>query len=284
MRKKYSKYDIYFKPKSILKVNKIIITEKIYFDFNKINKNIFYYIIPNSKLNFEIIKRKKTIKRKSQMFNRLNSLEEKLSPEEKDEIRENISDIICIIFKNDKIEDPEESQKILLDSLYNEYGIKLYVNSLYKNKGILYKESFDFLENLIFSSINKIINLDITTEKKLYYLVRLILSCDYYYTKKGKFISDILYPKLSKIKMINDFKFWKEYAEEYIKNIQDNYITKEDKWIECMRKIEKIMTIMGLDKTTIYSIIAELCKINVSEKKFSDFMKEITCKLKIYNY
>ena len=284
LRKKYSKYDIYFKPKSILKVNKIIITEKIYFDFNKINKNIFYYIIPNSKLNFEIIKRKKTIKRKSQMFNRLNSLEEKLSPEEKDEIRENISDIICIIFKNDKIEDPKESQKILLDSLYNEYGIKLYVNSLYKNKGILYKESFDFLENLIFSSINKIINLDITIEKKLYYLVRLILSCDYYYTKKGKFISDILYPKLSKIKMINDFKFWKEYAEEYIKNIQDNYITKEDKWIECLRKIEKIMTIMGLDKTTIYSIIAELCKINVSEKKFSDFMKEITCKLKIYNY
>ena len=87
------------------------------------------------------------------MFNRLNSLEEKLSPEEKDEIRENISDIICIIFKNDKIEDPEESQKILLDSLYNEYGIKLYVNSLYKNKGILYKESYRFFRkfNIFFN-------------------------------------------------------------------------------------------------------------------------------------
>ena len=126
--------------------------------------------------------------------------------------------------------------------------------------------------------------MDITFEKKVYYSVRLILSCDYYYTKNRKYISDILYPKLSKITMINDFKFWKEYAEEYIENIPDNNITKEDKWIECLRKMEKIMAILGLDKTMIYSIIAELCKNNVSEKKFSDFMKEITCKLKIYNY
>jgi len=279
LRKKYLKYDTYFKQKSILKFNKLIINDKLDFDNNKIDKNIIYYIIPNTKFNFEKEKRRKTIKRKSLLINKLG---EELTPEVKDEIRENISDVITKIFKNDIISDPEESLKSVLDSLNSNYGIDLYINSLYKNKGILYKETFEFLDELIFSSINKILNNSkISKEKKMFYFLRLIKCCDNF-TKDGKSLTEILYPKLDKIQMINDFNFWKEYAKLYIEDNCSKNMTNDDKWIECLNKIEKIMPMMGLKKTMIYSTLADIGKNNIEESKFSDLMKEVISRLKIY--
>ena len=279
LRKKYLKYDTYFKQKSILKFNKLIINDKLDFDNNKIDKNVIYYIIPNTKFNFEKEKRRKTIKRKSVLINKLG---EELTPEVKDEIRENISDVITKIFKNDVISDPEESLKSVLDSLNSDYGIDLYINSLYKNKGILYKETFEFLDELIFSSINKILNNSkISKEKKMFYFLRLIKCCDNF-TKDGKSLTEILYPKLDKIQMINDFNFWKEYAKLYIEDNCSKNMTNDDKWIECLNKIEKIMPMMGLKKTMIYSTLADIGKNNIEESKFSDLMKEVISRLKIY--
>ena len=279
LRKKYLKYDTYFKQKSILKFNKLIINDKLDFDNNKIDKNIICYIIPNTKFNFEKEKRRKTIKRKSLLINKLG---EELTPEVKDEIRENISDVITKIFKNDVISDPDESLKSVLDSLNSNYGIDLYINSLYKNKGILYKETFEFLDELIFSSINKILNNSkISKEKKMFYFLRLIKCCDNF-TKDGKSLTEILYPKLDKIQMINDFNFWKEYAKLYIEDNCSKNMTNDDKWIECLNKIEKIMPMMGLKKTMIYSTLADIGKNNIEESKFSDLMKEVISRLKIY--
>ena len=279
LRKKYLKYDTYFKQKSILKFNKLIINDKLDFDNNKIDKNVIYYIIPNTKFNFEKEKRRKTIKRKSLLINKLG---EELTPEVKDEIRENISDVITKIFKNDIISDPDESLKSVLDSLNSDYGIDLYINSLYKNKGILYKETFEFLDELIFSSINKILNNPkISKEKKMFYFLRLIKCCDNF-TKDGKSLTEILYPKLDKIQMINDFNFWKEYAKLYIEDNCSKNMTNDDKWIECLNKIEKIMPMMGLKKTMIYSTLADIGKNNIEESKFSDLMKEVISRLKIY--
>ena len=279
LRKKYLKYDTYFKQKSILKFNKLIINDKLDFDNNKIDKNVIYYIIPNTKFNFEKEKRRKTIKRKSLLINKLG---EELTPEVKDEIRENISDVITKIFKNDVISDPDESLKSVLDSLNSNYGIDLYINSLYKNKGILYKETFEFLDELIFSSINKILNNPkISKEKKMFYFLRLIKCCDNF-TKDGKSLTEILYPKLDKIQMINDFNFWKEYAKLYIEDNCSKNMANDDKWIECLNKIEKIMPMMGLKKTMIYSTLADIGKNNIEESKFSDLMKEVIGRLKIY--
>ena len=279
LRKKYLKYDTYFKQKSILKFNKLIINDKLDFDNNKIDKNIICYIIPNTKFNFEKEKRRKTIKRKSLLINKLG---EELTPEVKDEIRENISDVITKIFKNDIISDQDESLKSVLDSLNSDYGIDLYINSLYKNKGILYKETFEFLDELIFSSINKILNNPkISKEKKMFYFLRLIKCCDNF-TKDGKSLTEILYPKLDKIQMINDFNFWKEYAKLYIEDNCSKNMTNDDKWIECLNKIEKIMPMMGLKKTMIYSTLADIGKNNIEESKFSDLMKEVISRLKIY--
>ena len=88
---------------------------------------------------------------------------------------------------------------------------------------------------------------------------------------------------MDKIKIINDFNFWKEYADLYIKDDLSKNMNKDDKWIECLEKIEKIMPMMGLKKTMIYSTLADIGKNNIEDSKFSELMKGITVRLKIFN-
>ena len=274
IKKKYSIYDIYFNPKSILKSNKLIIIGIFNFENNKIASEINYYIFPKVQKNME---NEKTVVIKSN-----NELGKELTQMQKDDIKENITDVITKIFKNDEISDPEESEKLILDSLSNEYGIDLYTNSLYYNKNILHKAQFDFLDKLIYSSLNKILSTKITQTKKLYYSVHLIKSCENFRTKENS-LDNIVYPKLNKIQIINEENFWKEYADLYIKDNCSQDMNKDEKWTKCIQRMKNIMVLMGINKTMIYSTLANFGKINVSENKFSKLMKSIISSLKIYD-
>ena len=274
IKKKYFIYDTYFKPKSILKSNKLIITGIFTFENNKIASEINYYIFPKVEINNE---NEKTIVN----YNN-NELGKELTPMEKDDIKENITDVITKIFKNDEISDPEETEKLILDSLNNDYGIDLYTNSLYDNKNILHKAQFEFLNKLIYSSLNKILLTKITQQKKLFYTAQLIKSCENFRTKENS-LDNILYPKLSKIQIISDENFWKEYADLFIKDNCSQDMNKDEKWTECIKRMKNIMLLMGLNKTMIYSTLANLGKVNMTENKFSKLMKSIISSLKIYD-
>ena len=274
IKKKYFIYDTYFKPKSILKSNKLIITGIFTFENNKIASEINYYIFPKVEINNES---EKAIVNYSN-----NELGKELTPMEKDDIKENITDVITKIFKNDEISDPEETEKLILDSLNNDYGIDLYTNSLYDNKNILHKAQFEFLNKLIFSSLNKILISKITQQKKLFYTAQLIKSCENFRTKENS-LDNILYPKLSKIQIISDENFWKEYADLFIKDNCSQDMNKDEKWTECLKRMKNIMLLMGLNKTMIYSTLANLGKVNMTENKFSKLMKSIISSLKIYD-
>ena len=274
IKKKYFIYDTYFKPKSILKSNKLIITGIFTFENNKIASEINYYIFPKVEINNES---EKAIVNYSN-----DELGKELTPMEKDDIKENITDVITKIFKNDEISDPEETEKLILDSLNNDYGIDLYTNSLYDNKNILHKDQFEFLNKLIYSSLNKILLTKITQQKKLFYTAQLIKSCENFRTKENS-LDNILYPKLSKIQIISDENFWKEYADLFIKDNCSQDMNKDEKWTECIKRMKNIMLLMGLNKTMIYSTLANLGKVNMSENKFSKLMKSIISSLKIYD-
>ena len=274
IKKKYFIYDTYFKPKSILKSNKLIITGIFTFENNKIASEINYYIFPKVEINNES---EKAIVNYSN-----DELGKELTPMEKDDIKENITDVITKIFKNDEISDPEETEKLILDSLNNDYGIDLYTNSLYDNKNILHKAQFEFLNKLIYSSLNKILLTKITQQKKLFYTAQLIKSCENFRTKENS-LDNILYPKLSKIQIISDENFWKEYADLFIKDNCSQDMNKDEKWTECLKRMKNIMLLMGLNKTMIYSTLANLGKVNMSENKFSKLMKSIISSLKIYD-
>ena len=274
IKKKYFIYDTYFKPKSILKSNKLIITGIFTFENNKIASEINYYIFPKVEINNES---EKAIVNYSN-----DELGKELTPMEKDDIKENITDVITKIFKNDEISDPEETEKLILDSLNNDYGIDLYTNSLYDNKNILHKAQFEFLNKLIYSSLNKILLTKITQQKKLFYTAQLIKSCENFRTKENS-LDNILYPKLSKIQIISDENFWKEYADLFIKDNCSQDMNKDEKWTECIKRMKNIMLLMGLNKTMIYSTLANLGKVNMTENKFSKLMKSIISSLKIYD-
>ena len=274
IKKKYFIYDTYFKPKSILKSNKLIVTGIFTFENNKIASEINYYIFPKVEINNES---EKAIVNYSN-----DELGKELTPMEKDDIKENITDVITKIFKNDEISDPEETEKLILDSLNNDYGIDLYTNSLYDNKNILHKAQFEFLNKLIYSSLNKILLTKITQQKKLFYTAQLIKSCENFRTKENS-LDNILYPKLSKIQIISDENFWKEYADLFIKDNCSQDMNKDEKWTECIKRMKNIMLLMGLNKTMIYSTLANLGKVNMSENKFSKLMKSIISSLKIYD-
>ena len=274
IKKKYFIYDTYFKPKSILKSNKLIITGIFTFENNKIASEINYYIFPKVEINNES---EKAIVNYSN-----DELGKELTPMEKDDIKENITDVITKIFKNDEISDPEETEKLILDSLNNDYGIDLYTNSLYDNKNILHKDQFEFLNKLIYSSLNKILISKITQQKKLFYTAQLIKSCENFRTKENS-LDNILYPKLSKIQIISDENFWKEYADLFIKDNCSQDMNKDEKWTECIKRMKNIMLLMGLNKTMIYSTLANLGKVNMTENKFSKLMKSIISSLKIYD-
>ena len=83
--------------------------------------------------------------------------------------------------------------------------------------------------------------------------------------------------------MINDINFWKEYAKLYIEENCNKNMANDDKWVECLERIEKIMPVMGLKKTMIYSTLADIGKNNIEESRFSDLMKDVTSRLKIFD-
>ena len=279
IKKKYFIYDAYFNSNSILKSNKLIINEIFTFENKKLASEINYYILP--KIDLE---KKKILEIEEKIILNTNSKEElgkELTPAEKDDIKENITDVITKLFKNDEISEPEESEKIILNSLNNDYGIDLYTNSLYNNKNILHKPQFDFLEKLIYSSLNKISSVKITESKKCIYCSQLVKCCENFRTKE-KSLADTLYPKMGKIQILNEENVWKEYANIYLKDNCSEEMDKDDKWIECLKRMRDIMTIMGLNKTMIYSTLANLGKDNMTESKFSELMKFIINSLKIY--
>ena len=105
--------------------------------------------------------------------------------------------------------------------------------------------------------------------------------CENFRTKE-KSLADTLYPKMGKIQILNEENVWKEYANIYLKDNCSEEMDKDDKWIECLKRMRDIMTIMGLNKTMIYSTLANLGKDNMTESKFSELMKFIINSLKIY--
>ena len=81
----------------------------------------------------------------------------------------------------------------------------------------------------------------------MFYFLRLMKCCDNF-TKDEKSLTELLYPKLDKIQMINDFNFWKEYAKLYIEVNCNSNMTNDDKWIECLNRYRKNNADVGIEE------------------------------------
>ena len=297
IKQKYFKYDIYFKPNVIMKVNKRVITNKIVLELNKIPPKYNFYIIPNQEFNFEVEKRKKSIQIKAsntntntnkQKFEKNNKIEKEkeLTPEQKDDIKENIVDVLTKIFKNEEISDIEDSKKLILDSLDTNYGKELYTSILYKNNNISNESSFKFLKDIIYRSIMKMVNLKNKEDTSITYIVKLIKSCNNFRKEENKkfiYLSDVLYKKFQKIQILEWSEFWKHWAEIDFEDQKNEKISMDEKWTKGLDDIEKTMIKMGFNKTMVYSTVANLAKENIKEETvFLKHMRKVVENLKIF--
>ena len=283
INQKYFSYTLFFKPNCInLKSNKRILKNKIVLEHNKIPSKYQFYIIPNQQFNFEVEKRKKSIRYKNLNETKTKLKKGELTQEQKDDIRENIIDVLTKIFKNEEIEDLEENKKLIMDSLLTDYGRELYTNVLIENSNITNESSFQFLTELIYDSIQQIKIK--SKEKRLIYCLKLIKCCQNFRKEENKkfiYLSDILYPKFQKLQIISDLNFWKEWS---LLDFKSQKVGKDDdKWIITFRNLEKIMPKLGCNKTSIYSTIAELAKNNIKdEPTFLRYMREVVQNLEIF--
>ena len=290
VKQKYFIYETYYNPNTILKSNKKVIKNKIILELSKIPDKYNFYIIPNQEFNFEVEKRKKSVRiKRSNDKNNANKApngnKKELSQEEKDEIKENIVDALTKIFKNEEIKDVEQSKKLIMDSLNTDYGRDLYSNILYQNNNISNESSFKFLNDIICNSVNKILKLKIPKDKIIFYCAKLLKSCQNFIKEENKkiYLSDILYPKFQKVQIVSELEFWKQWA--LLLN-SDNKIEKDEnkKWIESLKKIEETLPKFGFKKTMIYSTLADLGKDNIKDEAiFLAYMREVVMKLKIFH-
>ena len=280
---KYDAYKLYFKPNCVnLKSNKRVIKNKILLEHNKIPCKYKFYIIPNQQFNLEIIKRQKTFKNKNLNENKTKIKNGELSQEQKDDITENIIDVLTKLFKNEEIEDFSETKKLILNSLSTDYGRELYTDILIENNNISNESTFQILTELIFDSIQQI---EIKSkEKRLIYCVKLIKCCQNFRKEENKkyiYLSDVLYPKFQKLQILSEPDFWKEWALLDLKLYKEG--SDDEKWIIVLKNIEKIMPNLGYNKTSIYSTIADLGQSNIKdEPTFLRFMREVVQNLEIF--
>ena len=73
-----------------------------------------------------------------------------------------------------------------MDSLKSDFGKQLYTNILFQNSDILNEDSFQFLKNLIYDSINKKILKIKSEEKQILYCARLMRSCQNFRKEENK--------------------------------------------------------------------------------------------------
>ena len=291
IKQKYFKYDSFFRVNTIRNFNKRIIKNKIQLEHSEIPSEYNFYIIPNQTFNFEVERRKKSIRIKNEnitsSFYKKN-LDNELTQEEKDDIKENIVDVLTKIFKNEEFSDIEDTKKLIMHSLKTDYGKELYTNILYQNSNILNESSFEFLKDLINDSINKIMLKIKSENKKLLYIVKLMISCQKFRKEENKkfiYLSDVLFPKYFDFPLKNEFDFWKQWALLLVDEQKDSKKSMDDKWIESLKNIEIVMPKLGFsnNKTFIYSTIANLAKTYIhDETKFLKHMKDVVDHLGIF--
>lgn len=173
--------------------------------------------------------------------------ENELNEEEKEEITDNIKDIMKKVYKS-SIENSREEKELFMDSVKTKFGRDYFVNiissSNKKNSTIKIVEnkSFDFLEYIIFNVLLNILNLE-ENNYNLMSALKLTKACFYIKTIKNKkeiLLCDEIFLALDDYSLYIKKEFWQKWIEDEM--------TKEE--IEIYKKLKnssmKILKILRI--------------------------------------
>ena len=150
-----------------------------------------------------------------------------LSEDDRDEIKDDLKDLMAKIYKLGERKIDNEDKKKVIDSFKTQYGRDYFLSLLIdsqKEKKVkeIQNESFNFLSDVIFYLLTNILLFE--NDNDSIYAVKILKSCQYIKTtiklknifkthKKVIILSDELYNKLNFFPILKEKRFWKIWLE-----------------------------------------------------------------------
>ena len=302
----YSLNSDFCNKKGITKEDKRLIGQSIKFEYED-NKNSYnYYHIPNTPINVNTKSQGKSqITAKALLFEKRELLNKEkknsciringkkpewiLTDIEKDDIKDNIKDILTRVLKCEEINENED-KKQLINCIESSFGRNFFIDILYqkniseKTKKVINKSSFTLLTTVIYNAILSILKLDENIEN-ISSVILLIKSSELYYLddKKEYLLIDSLYPKLKGINLLTKMIFWEEWYNISVKeepSFKRNDPSSEDIIIKILIHIVNIMLNSKIQKDIIFNNATTLSNIIKNENNLTQFKKTLTQLLK----
>ena len=243
--------------------------------------------------------------------------ENDLSEDERDEIKDNIREIMTRIYRSD-VSKLDEDKKTIMSCMEKQFGRDYFVSILNTGNAnkrdikIVIEESYDFFSYVIFNSLLNILNLE---ENHHNYLcaIKLLKACLCIKATKNKkeiLLSDDLFYKLEDYNYFKKPVFWTIWVEDeltdadlevfkkYYKYNEDNnseylYDNVESEEYNnylkhsysALHDLNSIMLKIKLKNNVIISLITDLIKkYIIKEKDFQQIMHEVLNELQLYKY
>ena len=303
----------------VLLENKRIINKSIELNNNNDPKNINYYVFPDQGKD-TLIPNKKKYSIKSTKFgvisendNKKNNIilipnnENTLTEDEKDEIKDEIREIMARIYRSDakKI---NEDKKNILRYLKTLFGREYFINIIFTGKNdIKYvsEESYDFFCCVLFDFLLTIIVDD--TLNNIICALKVLKSCLYLKTNKNKkeyVLSDDLYCKLENYSLITKRIFWEKWVEDEMTTSDieilklkegldsfnnDDYIHNEKYKLykkhsyDILEELPSIMMKMKIQNSIIIQTFYDLTKKYIfDDKQYNLLMHEMIDEIKLF--
>ena len=234
--------------------------------------------------------------------------ENELSEDEKDEIKDTIREIMTRVYKSE-IKNIKEDVDSIMGLMEIKFGRDYLLNILVGNKKehsmkIVQKDSFDFLQYVIFNSLLKILRLE-ENDENIKYALKLTKACLYIKNIKNKkeiLLSDALFSRLENYSLFTKKIFWIKWIEDEMtdsdiqiykiykkdpssvdKDNDNNYKLYLKHSYEIIYGIPSIMMRMGLQFYFIYLTVSELIQEYIfNDEHFDQLMKELINELQFY--
>ena len=309
LKKKYPLNASCLNEKGVLKEDKRIIGSIVALDEGEEPKTYKYYKIPGSDINTkEEVKKKKEeqaidineIKEKSNSIKKNKNIlvkgkkqESTLSEREKEDIKDNIKDILTRAFKSEELN--QDDTKNLVTFIDNSFGREFFLSAIFQKKAHeritknITKQCFSLLSDGIFNSLLTILKLD-GNEKNYLDAIMLIKSTTLYYKsekKKQTFICDILFEKLKKFSLIGKDDFWEQWLDFDLQEKKELGIVYKDVQEEekaiCELLLDMTSKQMKLKRTkdNIFTSINSIAMNRIkTDKTYDDFKKKLVKMIK----
>ena len=254
----------------------------------------FYNTIPELEINTKIIQKANKVFAKADIFekrekknkNKHNYILVKgkrvweLTEEEKEDIRDNIKDILSRALKSEKLQVLDD-MKHLMELIDKNFGREFFINSIYQKSKvpsqtlkIISDDCFELLSPVIFNGLLGILKLEenVQNYKNAILLIKATMLYYRVENKRKIFISEEILPKLKDYSLLVKYSFWEEWINLTVEETCDSERIKKDVSFyehnihKIILEITILMIQIGLVKDVIFKITTDLAENKITNK------------------